>query len=1347
MGSIISAPIPDEIYPVESYVSNNPRKDNVHSLGSTRFMKVARVDKHKEAKVIKVFVINDQKLNLQPFEKEVIQIKNKLVGAPNCLPFFAVNNCTKYLLLSRPYIKDSLYERLMSRPFLLEIEKKWVAYQLIKVLKQLKDSDVCHGDIKSQNVLISSSLWVQLTDFASFKPTRLPLDNPSCFNFFFDTSRRKSCYVAPERFQNGIDMSEKSLFSYPLNHCMDIFSIGCVLCELFSDGRYLFNLAQLLEYKATDQKIIEFNENIEKIMKLVPDSMKDLIISMISRDPVTRLEYTKYLSVAFPPIFDEFYRFFQNLAPKSLTGVSITTSSSNTNYFKDVSDSTYDFDYILSMSLFNNENFEEDETSNISPWNMLTNALEGNTDNSVVLLITFINSKMRVIRNSNAKIACLVLYKRLAKLSTPILIIDRILPYIIYFFNDPNDSVKEEAFYVMCYILSCIDIVPQNEHRIFPDYIFGKIDLLMNDHSSIIKMAIAKNLGLIAVTALRFLKTSNPALPDMDISEQDQIAEMQNDPEAVFKKEKKYLQKFILEKFIILCDTPSARPCLITRQNLLYYCDFFEKSDITDIFGHMTRFLNFVENWRLRVNFFEASSTLIISSGSQITKFLEVLIIDTGFKNSDEFVIYSAMKCFESLIEESQIDKNVIIEIFRHASPFLIHPNTWLRAGVVRILGLLESKFNDVDMFSLVSPIIEPFIKQTIYKYSNPIVVTKNLIDPIPRSIWKILIHSEYCIQLLDSLIKARSLHTPICNSLNVSNISTSTLKLYEKLKTNGLDKEMENKLIYFNKILPVISDYKQNEDKNHLKYVPTINNVDLSSIPNLTRCKLDLISGVNQTLKNNHELKQKMGDKNYSNDSGTFKNLNLDVISRSGRYTNIHTGSVESFSSQTNYQKNLKDLLEYEINRFKENNSLYNDSNALYTGTMIETEAYNINSSPRLTLLSNIYEHYDAITKLAVHKNGNTFVSGSEDGSFKIWNADSFKNLQNWTIKSKFTKKNDDATVNSVQFVTNNNCTIGVAYSDGLLQVVDPDSRHPTRNIKYDLENQGPILDMYGSNNIIYAITKQSYINIFDLRAHNNGVSDAIWSDSSNNLITTLAVDPLHENWMATSGPSRPNFINIWDLRFKIKIINHNSNDKYKQYYKIWPYVRSGECKEFWVSDMEHFHCDLYSLYKLDPDDDRNYRMRIFDQITVSSKSTDQVVNKISRVTKLNTVVNAMAICPLTGHIFTGDLSGAIRYWDVENSNRCNYLCGPFKKYINDDLYSVNYDIKHTTFDNNPCRLVKEVWNEKPHQISKDDRYKTTKVDFGHTSCISDLLSIPNNLLVSGDQSGVIKVWKINVD
>jgi hypothetical protein len=45
---------------------------------------------------------------------------------------------------------------------------------------------------------VTSWSWVYLADFASFKPTFLPADNPADFSFFFDTGGRRRCYIAPE---------------------------------------------------------------------------------------------------------------------------------------------------------------------------------------------------------------------------------------------------------------------------------------------------------------------------------------------------------------------------------------------------------------------------------------------------------------------------------------------------------------------------------------------------------------------------------------------------------------------------------------------------------------------------------------------------------------------------------------------------------------------------------------------------------------------------------------------------------------------------------------------------------------------------------------------------------------------------------------------------------------------------------------------------------------------------------------------------------------------------------------------------------------------------------------------
>ena len=65
-------------------------------------------------------------------------------------------------------------DRLSTRPFLSIIEKKWIVYQLFLAVIQCHSVDVCHGDIKTENAMVTSWAWIILTDFASFKPTYLP---------------------------------------------------------------------------------------------------------------------------------------------------------------------------------------------------------------------------------------------------------------------------------------------------------------------------------------------------------------------------------------------------------------------------------------------------------------------------------------------------------------------------------------------------------------------------------------------------------------------------------------------------------------------------------------------------------------------------------------------------------------------------------------------------------------------------------------------------------------------------------------------------------------------------------------------------------------------------------------------------------------------------------------------------------------------------------------------------------------------------------------------------------------------------------------------------------------------
>lgn len=187
--------------------------------------------------------------------------------------------------LVRQWVASSLYDRIRfvyivfqnchrimnitfsTRPFLTLVEKKWIAFQILVGLRDSRKKKVSHGDIKSENILVTSWNWVYITDFASLKPTFLPLDNPSDFAYFYDTSGRRNCYVAPERFYTT-EKQQDATKRFPLpddppishsdtlkregkvTEAMDVFSAGCVLAELFLEGTALFTLSQLFKYRS-----------------------------------------------------------------------------------------------------------------------------------------------------------------------------------------------------------------------------------------------------------------------------------------------------------------------------------------------------------------------------------------------------------------------------------------------------------------------------------------------------------------------------------------------------------------------------------------------------------------------------------------------------------------------------------------------------------------------------------------------------------------------------------------------------------------------------------------------------------------------------------------------------------------------------------------------------------------------------------------------------------------------------------------------------------------------------------------------------------------------------------------
>ncbi|XP_059638259.1 serine/threonine-protein kinase VPS15 [Cornus florida] len=303
----------------EYYLHDLPSSYNLvlkEVLGRGRFLKSIQC-KHDEGLVlVKVYFKRGDSIDLREYERRLAQIREIFRGLdhPHVWPFQFWLETDKAAYLLRQYFFNNLHDRLSTRPFLSLVEKKWLAFQLLYAVKQSHENGVCHGDIKCENVLVTSWNWLYLADFASFKPTYIPHDDPSDFSFFFDTGGRRRCYLAPERFYEHGGGEMQVAQDAPLRPSMDIFAVGCVIAELFLEGQPLFELSQLLAYRRGQY---DPSQHLEKI----PDSgIRRMILHMIQLDPGSRFSAENYLQsyagIVFPCYFSPFlHNYYSYLNP------------------------------------------------------------------------------------------------------------------------------------------------------------------------------------------------------------------------------------------------------------------------------------------------------------------------------------------------------------------------------------------------------------------------------------------------------------------------------------------------------------------------------------------------------------------------------------------------------------------------------------------------------------------------------------------------------------------------------------------------------------------------------------------------------------------------------------------------------------------------------------------------------------------------------------------------------------------------------------------------------------------------------------------------------------------------
>ena len=218
----------------------------------------------------------------------------------NICPIISMEDNGKVGMIFRQYIEYNLKERIYLMPYLKNIEKIWISFQILYALNDLKKLKIIHGDLKPENILLTSNLSVYISDFACYKPAYISIDDITDYTYYFGSNRTdsmKGCYLAPERFL------KKSSSSYinKKTFAMDIFSVGVIIAELFLE-RNIFDYTSLLNYINGNTKDFNIDEILSKIQN---KNLRWLISKMISINPDERIEITealKFFSFEICPI-------------------------------------------------------------------------------------------------------------------------------------------------------------------------------------------------------------------------------------------------------------------------------------------------------------------------------------------------------------------------------------------------------------------------------------------------------------------------------------------------------------------------------------------------------------------------------------------------------------------------------------------------------------------------------------------------------------------------------------------------------------------------------------------------------------------------------------------------------------------------------------------------------------------------------------------------------------------------------------------------------------------------------------------------------------------------------------
>lgn len=240
--------------------------------------KVQNIETNEEfaVKMIKLYCKNEININIKFLEIKSPYITKFIEFSQGSFKLFGYEDFNSYLLLELSD-KGELNDYIIcGKNGFNERHSKILFYEILKGIQAIHNINICHRDIKAQNILLTSDKYnIKICDFG------FSSYNKEMQNGIFGTRE----YMAPEVIMGKEYDGIKA----------DIFSLGVLLFYLRT-SKFLFDQAKISNnnlYKTPYDYIKNKNKNLWKLNKVIilnelSEDFKDLYLSMVAFDPNER---------------------------------------------------------------------------------------------------------------------------------------------------------------------------------------------------------------------------------------------------------------------------------------------------------------------------------------------------------------------------------------------------------------------------------------------------------------------------------------------------------------------------------------------------------------------------------------------------------------------------------------------------------------------------------------------------------------------------------------------------------------------------------------------------------------------------------------------------------------------------------------------------------------------------------------------------------------------------------------------------------------------------------------------------------------------------------------------------